>query len=219
MTMARKVAFAAAVGLAAGAAGAGTLYTDVASFAAASNIVELNDFSAVSNGFYSSLSFAPPAYQTFSYEITAANGLQVGPSVLPFVPLLPGEAISTRQASDALVINFTSNNVYAVGGEFWATGALGQSVWAYITITLSDGSTVTFDTLGPEFYGFTSDVVITSMTIEAERVLLPKLLDAWVTMDNFYVGTAAIVPLPPAAWAGLGLLGVTAGVRTWRRRG
>jgi hypothetical protein len=35
-------------------------------------------------------------------------------------------------------------------------------------------------------------------------------------MDNFRV---AVVPLPPAAWAGLGLLGVIGGVRAARRRG
>jgi hypothetical protein len=219
MSIASKAAVAAAAGITAGAASAGTLYTDVAAFTAASNIVELNDFSGVADGFYSSLTFEPPAYQTFQYEIVATNGLQVGPSLNPFVPLLPSGAISTQAADDALVVNFTSNNVYAVGGEFWGTGLLGQPVWANITINLSDGTSVTFETFGPEFYGFTSDVVITSMTIEAERVVLPGHLEAWATMDNLYVGTLTVIPLPPAAWAGLGMLGLLGGARAFRRRG
>lgn len=33
-----------------------------------------------------------------------------------------------------------------------------------------------------------------------------------------WLATPAIVPLPPAAWAGLGMLGLVAGVRTLRRR-
>lgn len=37
--------------------------------------------------------------------------------------------------------------------------------------------------------------------------------------SGLMVGTLTVIPLPPAAWAGLGLLGAVAGVRAIRRRG
>jgi len=194
---------------------AGTVYTDVGDFTSAAATVVLNDFSTVSNGFYNSLTFEPPAFQTFAYTISANSGLIVGPTGTAI--FLPSGAISTSNGSDALQISFATNNVYAVGGDFWGTGLFGQSVLSTITIALSNGHSVQFTTFGPEFRGFTSNVAISSITIDADRTLFPNL-EAWATMDNFYVGTA-IVPLPPAAWAGLGLLGLLGGVRAVRRRG
>lgn len=194
---------------------AGTVYTDVANFTSAASTVVLNDFSTVSNGFYNSLTFEPPAFQTFAYTITANNGLVVGPT--GFAIFLRSGAISTNSGSDSLQISFTTNNVYAVGGDFWGTRLSGLSVLSNITIALSNGDSVQFTTFGPEFRGFTSNVAISSIIIDAERTFGHQ--DAWATMDNFYVGTMAVVPLPPAAWAGLGLLGVIGGVRAVRRRG
>jgi hypothetical protein len=66
------------------------------------------------------------------------------------------------------------------------------------------------------FLGFTSDVAIGFLEVRSANSGTD--LSRYGAMDNLYYG-AAIIPLPPAAWAGLGMLGLMGGVRAVRRRG
>ncbi len=141
---------------------------------------------------------------TYSYDISADG------------PALGGlyndtGLISTNNAGDGILVTFTSGNVTAVGGNFWATDILVFPTGTDVTITLSDGTIESFTSSGPsDFRGFTSNVAIDSIFIDA--------IDSvggtpyWATMDNLIVGTA--VPAP-GALALLGLGGLTA---TRRRR-
>ncbi len=183
---------------------AGVVYTDSTSFLNAADAgISLNTFDELVNGPSPDLSYTIGA---FSYEISAGGGYGTG---------LYNDTgiVSTQNSNDYLLVTFTSNNVTAVGGNFWGTSEFFGVVLAQITITLSDGTEVSFDSAGPSvFRGFSTDAFITSMTIDAKSAT-----GAWATMDNLYVGTA-VVPLPAAAWAGLGTLGLLGGLRTYRRR-
>ena len=195
-------ASAAAVAFAAGSAFAGsaTVYTDVASFLA--NVAPgyyLNQFNDAVPGPSPDLMYSQNG---FSYNV----GTQVGA-----VSGLYNDSglISTDNATDSIVVDFSSGNVFAVGGNFWATDISVFPTGTAMTVSLSDGTSVSYTSTGPnDFRGFISDVAISSITIEAPDGAAPF----WATMDNLYVGAA--VPAPGAA-AVLGLAGL-AGVR--RRR-
>ncbi len=183
---------------------AGVVYTDTVSFLNDADAgISLNTFDDAVYGASPDLSYTIGA---FSYEISAGGGYGTG-------LFNDTGIISTQNSNDHLLITFTSGNVNAVGGNFWGTEIGFATVLAQITITLSDGTDVTFDSVGPSvFRGFSTDTFITSMTIEAKSAT-----GAWATMDNLYVGSAAVVPLPPAAWAGLAMLGLLGGAHARRR--
>ncbi|MDD1628678.1 MAG: hypothetical protein LUQ26_14610, partial [Methylococcaceae bacterium] len=75
-----------------------------------------------------------------------------------------------------------------------------------VTVNLSDNTSVSL-TEGA-FRGFTSDVAILSLAIDAVDVNLTTVF--WPRLEHFYVGSAiAAVPIPAAAWLfGSGLLGL-----------
>jgi hypothetical protein len=191
-------------GLGAQAHGA-SVYTDEASFLG--NVgagYSFNAFDDVVGGLASSLSYS---LNGFAYDITAVGS---NSDLFNDVGL-----VSTNVASDAILVTFTSGNVTAVGGNFWSSDIWVEPLQATVVITLSDGTVIDFESTGAsDFRGFTSDTLITSIQIDA----VDGFDVAWSTMDNLYVGVA-VVPLPPAAWAGLGLLGAIGGVRAVRRRG
>lgn len=167
-----------------------------------------NDFNAVADGPADSLSYS---IGDFAYEITT------GP--IPSSGLYnEGGVISTESNLDSLVINFTSGNVYAIGANVWATNPGFDPAGALMIVTLSDGTIESFPSGGPSaFYGYTSDMLISSIEIRAVGFFSQR----YATLDNLYVGgnnNLTVVPLPTAAWAGLGLLGMMGGVRIARRR-
>lgn len=195
------MALAATAGVV-GSATAGQVFGNLANFQAAVPTAVLNDFNTVADGFAPSVSYN---FGAFAYEISATNGL-----------FNNGGTISTNSPSDALLITFTSGDVRAFGGDWWGTDFDFNQIQAQITITLDDGTSETFNTNpnnGPRFGGYMSDSSILSISIAANN---SQGADAFPTMDNFRV---AVVPLPPAAWAGLGMLGLIGGVRAARRRG
>ncbi len=173
------------------------VYTDSASFLAA---IEpgyfFNNFTGVPTGAQPSLSYSSGG---FSYTISTAPGSVSG--------LYNGTGfVSTDNATDMIQIDFTSGNVTAVGGNFWATDINFSTLAATVSINLSDGTSVSFNSNSVnDFRGFTSNVAITSMTIDAADIPV----NAWATMDNLYVGA---VPAP-GALAVLGLGGLVAGRR------
>ncbi len=193
---------AVAVAVSTAAAFAGTVYTDSTSFLG--NVAAgyfLNDFESVAAD---STADITGSFNGFSYTISGVTGsLYNGPGF-----------VSLSSFSDSIEVTFTGNPVTAIGGNFWATNFDFSSAASDITILLSDGTSTTFSPFGPtDFRGFTSSVAISSMVVSSNSV------NAWATMDNLYVGTAiSVVPVPTAAWAGLGLLGVMGGVRVTRRR-
>jgi len=139
---------------------------------------------------------------TFSYDITAVGG---GTNQLFNNPGL----VSTDSALDAIVITFTSGNVTAVGGNMWGTDINFVAIPASMTITLSDGTVEVYNAnSATAFRGFVSDMLITSLTIDAAD--LPA--NAWSTLDNLYVGAA--IPAP----GGVALLGLGGLLAARRRR-
>jgi hypothetical protein len=180
-----------------------TVYNDSASFLA--NVqggYYFNNFASVTPGASAGLSFSDG---TFSYDVTAGFG---GGSGQLFNDT---GLISTDSAVDFIVVTFTSGNVTAVGGNFWSTDINFLPFAADVTVELSDGQTVTFaSSSASDFRGFTSNVAITSLTIDAVDGDPIDGPFAWSTLDNLYVGAA--VPAP-GAMALLGLGGLAAARR------
>ena len=108
-----------------------------------------------------------------------------------------------------LTFTFPSGNVTAVGGDFSLTDTSFHAAADTFQLTLSDGTTVTRTSGGGNtpFFGFTSFVPITSLTLAVPADATPNLYFA--TVNNFTVGTAVPEPtsLALAAIGGAGVLG------------
>ena len=195
--------FIGAFGLAAVASGAAVTYTNEADFLnQLAPGYYLENFDAFTFGSYTDATL-DLAQGPWAYTIGAAgdgtNTLYSGDSNM-----------STNSAGDALTVNFTGQDVYAVGGFFFPGDIGGFFLAGPMEITLSDGTFYTFDAVSDtDFVGFISDTPILSMTIEAPDV---NDIFAWPTMDHFYVGEQ--IPAPGV----LALLGVAGLVGGRRRR-
>ncbi|MHA7811853.1 MAG: PEP-CTERM sorting domain-containing protein [Phycisphaerales bacterium] len=190
----------AAAGCALTSAAMADVFTDEAAFLGALDSSYTNDFADVPVGVSPDLMYSSGG---FSYTISAtgagSNSLYNDPSI-----------VSTDSAVDSILVTFTSGNVTAVGGNFWATDILVFPTGTDVTITLSDGTVESFTSTGPsDFRGFTSNVAIDSIMIDAVDGF--DGTPYWATMDNLTVGA---VPAP-GALALLGLGGLSA---TRRRR-
>jgi hypothetical protein len=163
-----------------------TIYTSQGAFLAALNPGSyLEDFQATN----------PPNYSGngFSYS-ASAPGSTVYDS---------GSFIGANNANAPFVLDFSSGNVTAAGGEFFHTNV--SDVFQpgiSITITLSDG---TVDTYTPaaqnEFRGYVSTgPALTSLTISAPTG------GTFLTLDNVIVGSA--IPEPGSAMLLAGVFGL-----------
>lgn len=183
--------------LSASAIAATTVYTTPASFLA--NVAPGSYFESFTD--LPSLPSVPSSFAGggFAYTLSATGGLYL--SDLDF--------IGTNLDDQALTITFTSGNVSAIGGNFFATDFDDAFQPVAITLTLSDATTVTFTpaTLADSYRGFTSDVTITSLTIA------PPGAARYANLDNFTVG-AAVVPEPAAAL----LMALGGAALLWARR-
>ena len=193
----------ALVALAAGAitltAGAAVIYEDEATFLA--NIQAgyyLEDFNGYVYGGYTEYTL-DLSQDGWAYTISAEGGANSY--------LWSGDGnMSTNSALDWLRVDFTGDPVTAIGGWFFAGDIGGYYIPGTVVIEMSDGTHYEFDPVnGTDFRGFTTDEAITWMTIDCPE----GAVNAWSTMDHFYVG----VPAPGV----LALLGLAGLVRSRRR--
>ena len=161
------------------------VFTDLSAFQSQLSSSYFNAFDDVTPGQIPSLSYDNGQ---FAYEISAVGDLNSD---------LFNDAglISTNSAHDGVLISFLTDNVTAVGANFWSTDVFYLPTGSDITITLSDDTIHSFRSTGPsDFRGFTSDIAIESIFIDApERDPLNGPFH-WVSLDNLTVGTA--VPTP-----------------------
>ena len=187
----------ALAGFAASSFASTTLYDSSASFmsnvAPGSYTETFTDFDDSASG--------PAAFtgSGFTYTVFAPGDLYAS-----------GEFAGTSLPNEALTITFTSGNVTAVGGNFYATNISDAFQPVSINLGLSDGTSVAFTPASvlDSYRGFASTVAITSLVMSAPGISL------YAGIDNLTVGVTAVPE--PASWA-LMALGV-AGLLVARRR-
>jgi hypothetical protein len=129
----------------------------------------------------------------FSYEITASSNLWVasydGGSNL---------AINTMDYRDTITIRFTSDNVQAVGGNFFIMDdSAFQSV--ELSLMLSDGTQISYTPASPsDFRGF---IASGSTLFTMLELSLSSTAQLYATLDNLVVGAspAAVGTTPEPA--------------------
>ena len=164
--------------------------------------------------FYSLLQPAFYSAKGFRYNVNAQYG---GSDNLGLFSVTPDSnkpndvALSTQDFNAAITLTFTSNNVTAIGGDFFQTDNPGNAIVGDVILTLNDGTTKTLTAnignLQP-FVGFISTKPLTSL------VLTFPATGNYATINNFVVGTA--VP-EPSSWALLVGVGCTSGFCLLRR--
>lgn len=225
-----KTAALTGVLLAADAASGATVYTSQGAFVSqvGSGVGPAADFNDLA--LTASRGPVTGAFNDFAYSVGVA-GVSGGTG-------LGVMAYDASQADRFLVANLTSHpQMFGLRVSFTGLApvtAVGANLFRYQQADMANPSGVVmggnmsvrlYDMAGNEihamnfasagrdsFIAFTSEVAIGSMVIQSVASY------SYAGMDNLYYGTA-MVPLPPASWAGLGLLGVIGGVRAMRRRG
>jgi hypothetical protein len=173
-------------------------YTDQASFLSNTSSTYLENFDSLTNN-VNPQSFSQGG---FSYSVSSDNGLFLSSGNTG------SQNLSAYTDFVPLTINFTSNNVTAVGGKFFFTDSASDFTSGTVVLTLNDGTVLnlTSPTSSPTpFGGFTTDgSIITSLTFAAGGS------NRFATIDDLYVGTsisATPVPFEFSPNLGIGILG------------
>lgn len=171
-------------------ASAATLYTTQASFLSqVDSGYYLENFDAKTSGVLASgTNFSNSTYTYTASTTTNSNGL--------YIQTVAGnKSLSTNTNRSNIVINFTSNNVTAVGGNFFLSGGSSSLAGAF-SISLSDGTNVTLNStdsvLTAPFEGFTAadGTNITSLTFAVPTI------NSAAAIDDLIVGRAKRLPEP-----------------------
>jgi hypothetical protein len=146
----------------------------------------------------------------FSYQASTDNGFYNAGQASP------GDVwLSVNTATDSIVFNFTSGNVYGVGGSFFTSNVAGAAVAGAITVTINDTTTSTVASSNTgTFIGFVSDVPITSLTVTAGQTGGTFF---WPTVNNFIVGSQPTA-VPEASSLGIVAFACVGGALVRRRR-
>jgi hypothetical protein len=105
-----------------------------------------------------------------------------------------------------------------VAGFIFNFSDVGDVTNAELEVSWSDGSTSTVaTTTNNQSNGYVSLLAAAGQTIASVTLRQTPVANDGFLFYGF--STMAVVPLPPAAWAGLAVLGGMAGVRKMRRRG
>jgi len=186
-------------------ASAASVHTDVSSFLDSSTNVALGDFSDVDDG------LAP----WVGLDFTSESGYAL--NINGYYDRLFNQdgVISTNIAGDFIVIQFTGDDVSAVGGNLWGTDVDFGAISASLSVVFSDGAAFEFLTSSPDaFLGYISDESLDWLAIGVNTIEDGED-DAftWATLDNLLVGqntsNVTAVPLPAPgllAFAGLATL-------------
>lgn len=185
-------------------AGAATVYTDKAAFLAAI---------ADANYFYNNFSDLPPYSNILVPVQYASNNVAYTISCPPDGLWAMDKELSTFSPSNTIMIEVTSGDGWAFGGDMYLTDVTGYIMQGLVTVTLSDGTTASIvcpDEFGdPPFLGFIADKsAITSIQIGGQGE------NPYPTMANFYAARNPVAYAPsltgpykstPAWLGGVGL--------------
>jgi hypothetical protein len=187
-------------------------YSDEASFLDAIDPFYLESFDGLTtNSDPAELTLGPS--NGFGYRVSAVKGL--------FVVAPNGDvALSTNTYSDDLNVTMDQGVVTAFGGWFFPTDASGNSVAGNVGLSfdLIGGTAWSTTVAKGDFFGLTSSLAITDVTVTAPGSVYP-------TLDDLYVGSAsktsaAPAPAPAPATAALLALGLlVVGMRRAANRG
>jgi hypothetical protein len=156
----------------------------------------------------------PENFSSGAFQYSAAS-----PDDSIFITTTADPALSTNTEDFTIVFTFLSDNINAVGGNFFRTDFDGNAIPGAITVAYSDGTTKTFtNPARTDFTGFIFDSNISSLTVSTGPVGNNSVTDppsnTFATVDNFIVGTTA--PEPQSVFLLLG--GLAAGALRLRRR-
>ena len=208
-TTVRRLAAAAALLCAAGAAQAGiTALTSLASFQAASGGASTDAFSDLVINSALGATTLPRNAGAFGYTLITQTDFYV-------VPVASAVALSTATFSDTITVGGFASPVRAVGANFYGTNILGEVASGALTVVATDiNGLVKTQTLAGNsasgFLGFISDVPLVSVVLS----MTTPNTSVWATVDNVVLSA-----VPEASTWLMALLGGAAVLRIVRRRG